>query len=219
MPPDSASRSPSRLRRRSRAPRVVPADRWQRAVGWIVDVTPFLLISVAAILWIEGPTFVLGTLRGLLGLPGGTDLPSASAAVTPGTPENGHLGDLLLLVGVLVVITAAWIGYRVIATARYGQTVGKWLVGSRVVRVDDPSRPPTLRQSWVRFLVPQTSGWLPVPGSGLVPYLTLVLHPRRRGLHDKAAGTIVVKTEPDQAQPDQAQPVQAEPVQATGENS
>ena len=108
-----------------------------------------------------------------------------------------------MLVGVLIVITAAWIAYRVIATARYGRTVGKWLVGSRVVRVDDPSRRPTLRQSWVRFLVPQTSGWLPLPGSGLVPYLTLVLHPRRRGLHDKAAGTIVVKTEPEQTELDQ----------------
>jgi len=189
--------APPRARRlaRRRPPRVVPADRWQRGVGWLIDVAPFVVVGAGAVLWIQGPDFVLGVARGLLGLPGGTDLPSPSAVLRPGSAEHDLLGKFVATTLVLALLAVAWVAYRVVATARYGRTLGKWLVGSAVVRVDDPTRRPSMRQSWTRFVVPQASGWLPLPGTGLLPYLALCVHPRRRGVHDKVAGTIVVKAD------------------------
>jgi uncharacterized RDD family membrane protein YckC len=187
------SPAPRLERRARRHPRVVPAARWQRAAGWLLDVTPFVAVAVAAVVAIEGPDFVTGVLRSLVGEQGGTGLPSISQVLRSGTPEHAHLGRLAVLVGIFCVLGGLWVLYRVVALARYGRTVGKWLVGAAVVRVDDPSRRPSYRQSWARFLVPQASGWIPLPGTGLLPYLALCLHPRRRGIHDKAAGTIVVR--------------------------
>ncbi|MCU1677081.1 MAG: hypothetical protein JWM93_1839, partial [Frankiales bacterium] len=185
----------SRRSRRRERPRVVPAARWQRAAGWLIDVTPFVLLAVGATFWIAGPSLVIGVLEDTVGMSSGTALPSPSAVLRAGTPEHHLLGELLTLAAILCLIAVAWVAYRVIATARFGRTVGKWVVGSAVVRVDDPTRPPTVKQSWVRFVVPQASGWIPLPGTGLLPYLALVVHPRRRGVHDKAAGTIVVKSD------------------------
>ncbi len=181
--------------RRLTAPRVVPADRWQRGVGWLIDVTPFLLVGAGAVLWIQGPAFVLGVARGLVGLPGGRNVPSPGQVLRNGSAEHHLLGQFAASTAVVVVLAAAWVAYRVLATARYGRTLGKWLVGSAVVRSDDPSRRPSMRQSWTRFVVPQVSGWLPLPGTGLLPYLALCVHPRRRGVHDTVAGTIVVKAD------------------------
>ncbi|MDQ1726854.1 MAG: resuscitation-promoting factor RpfA [Frankiaceae bacterium] len=200
---------------------MVPAERWQRAAGWLIDVTPFVAIGFVAVLEIQGPAFVWGLVRGLLGLPGGRDLPSLSEVLRAGSPDHHMLGALVASVVVLVLLAAGWVVYRVIATARYGRTLGKWLVGSAVVRVDDPTRRPSIRQSWTRFLVPQASGWLPLPGTGLLPYLALCVHPRRRGVHDQAAGTIVVKAEhphlPRPADPPDA--TDTDPRQSVGESS
>jgi uncharacterized RDD family membrane protein YckC len=173
----------------------VPAAVWQRAGGWLLDVVPFLVLALAAVLLIEGPDFVLGVLRSVLGTRGGTGLPSISKVLQSGTQEHQHLPRLIALVVIFCALGGLWVLYRVVALARYGRTFGKWLVGASVVRVDDPSRRPSYRQSWTRFLVPQASGWIPLPGTGLLPYLALIVHPRRRGIHDKAAGTIVVRAE------------------------
>jgi len=47
----------------------------------------------------------------------------------------------------------------------------------------------------VRALIPTAVQLVPVvgPGLSLVVYLRAVFHPLRQGLHDAAAGTIVVK--------------------------
>ncbi|MDQ1682979.1 MAG: hypothetical protein QOH99_1520 [Frankiaceae bacterium] len=204
-------------RRRRGSLRVIPAERWQRAAGWLIDVFPFVLVGGSLVLWVEGPGFVLGGLRTLLGF-SGASLPTSPGSATGTAARHSSFADLVLLVVALVLLAVAWVAYRVIATARYGQTFGKWLVGSRVVRIDDPTRPPSMKQSWRRFLVPQTAGWLPMPGTGLLPYLSLCLHPRRRGLHDKVAGTIVVKTE----RPHLPHPLQQGAIgerQSVGENS
>ena len=93
----------------------------------------------------------------------------------------------LLLVGLPAV-------YEIGLVARRGRTVGMGLFGIEVVRRLDGGRP-TLGMSAIRFLVTA------VQYTGLVPfvllvagiYLTATWHPERRGIHDRASGTVVVR--------------------------
>ena len=93
-------------------------------------------------------------------------------------------------------LPAAIIGalYEVALTAWRGQTLGKMGVGIRVVDVAGGG-PPGWRKAFVRWLVPFAMGLVPIAGAflGVLPYLWILWDPRRQGLHDKAAGTLVVK--------------------------
>lgn len=84
--------------------------------------------------------------------------------------------------------------YTVVPTAVLGQTLGKIAVGTRVV-VEADGALPGWRRSLVRWALPGLAGRLPVIGLGvsLAIMASLVWDPRRRGLHDRMAGTIVVK--------------------------
>jgi len=84
--------------------------------------------------------------------------------------------------------------YTIVPTALFGQTAGKLAVGTRVV-VDGEGSLPGWRRSGVRWLVSEGLGELPFVGLviSLVVLGSLLVDPRRRGLHDKAAGTIVVR--------------------------
>ena len=98
-----------------------------------------------------------------------------------------------------LVVTAVAALYEVVLIHLWGQTVGKRVVGVKVVRVTDGSLP-DWTASVVRYLLPVIPLLVPVPVLGivlsLVVYLAAVTHPLRRGWHDRAAGTIVVKAEP-----------------------
>ena len=84
--------------------------------------------------------------------------------------------------------------YTIVPTALLGQTPGKIAVGTRVVTEADGSLPGWTR-SMVRWALPGLAGRLPVIGLGvsLAIMASLVWDRRRRGLHDRMAGTIVVK--------------------------
>ncbi|MDQ6728675.1 MAG: RDD family protein [Actinomycetota bacterium] len=84
--------------------------------------------------------------------------------------------------------------YTVAPTALWGQTLGKVAVGTRVVTEADGSRP-GWRRSSIRWGLVGLVGRIPYVGIfvSLVVTASLVLDVRRRGLHDKAAGTIVVR--------------------------
>ena len=137
----------------------------------------------------------------------------------------GFLLDLVLLVvvsavirqqlageGALqsVVVTALIAGltpaYEIVGVARWGRTVGKTIVGTRVVVATDGSVPGWKRAA-LRWAVPwgpsYLTSWAPgvwgflslaVLGNAwlLVVYWGVLGHPRRQGLHDRVAGTIVV---------------------------
>lgn len=85
--------------------------------------------------------------------------------------------------------------YTVGPTALWGQTLGKVAVGTRVVAENDGSLP-GWRRSAIRWAIPGLLGRLPLIGIliSLAVTASLVVDPRRRGLHDKAAGTIVIRT-------------------------
>ncbi|UQX01356.1 RDD family protein [Streptomyces sp. RerS4] len=89
----------------------------------------------------------------------------------------GYLG---LLLGVVLLFA---VFYEVLPTARWGRTPGKKLLGVRVLSATT-LRPPGFGRSLLRW---STYVLLGLPGS----LACLLDRPRRRALHDRAAGTYV----------------------------
>ncbi len=100
--------------------------------------------------------------------------------------------------GSLVLVTALWLGvsllYNTSLIAIYGATIGKRVMKLSVVNREDGS-PVNWSYSAVRALIPTVAGLIPVIGlaANLAVYVRAVFHPMRQGLHDAAAGTIVVR--------------------------
>lgn len=120
-----------------------------------------------------------------------------SAAMHPTAGGLAALGPLARLFVILLVITVAGVGYRVVTTAKWGAGLGKALLGLQIVveRADGKGvEVPGWARSWKRWAVPQAPGLIPLPATGLLAYLPAARDPRRRGLHDRAAGTIVIDT-------------------------
>ena len=113
-------------------------------------------------------------------------------------PGNSNLAAIRPILGLLFILTVTAVGavaYRVVTTALWGAGLGKWLLGLRVVIDDGPAtttQPPGWGRSWRRWLIPQGTGLIPLPATGLIAYLPALRDSRRRGLHDRAAGTLVI---------------------------
>ncbi len=87
-----------------------------------------------------------------------------------------------------LVAAAYYIGF----TVSRGQTPGKMLTGTRVV-MERTGQIPNLGPSALRWVVPGVFAFLPgVSVVAAVIYGWLLFDRRRRGLHDKAAKTVVV---------------------------
>lgn len=84
--------------------------------------------------------------------------------------------------------------YQVVGIALWGQTLGKHILGIRVTAVEDLSRPGWLK-SLIRWGVFALVGWIPYVGwlISLAIILPLIWTLKHQGLHDKAAGTIVLR--------------------------
>lgn len=83
--------------------------------------------------------------------------------------------------------------YETVCVAMRGRTLGAWIMGVRIVRVDSGDLP-TWSKAGIRALLPMALQAVPVFGLALdaVVYAAALFHPRKQGLHDRAAGTIVV---------------------------
>ena len=98
------------------------------------------------------------------------------------------------VLAVSLIGVALSIAYHTVSVARFGRTVGKGLLGLRVVAL-----PAGQQVAWsyaaLRALVPSAAVLLPVVGNlaGLAVYLWAVFDKRRQGLHDKLAGTLVTQ--------------------------
>jgi uncharacterized RDD family membrane protein YckC len=93
--------------------------------------------------------------------------------------------------GLQVGVWALGVAYQVLLIAQTGQTIGKRLMSIQAVDASSGDVP-TLNQS-VRRAAPQIGAQIPFVGflAGLLPVPAL-WHPRRQGLHDRFANTIVV---------------------------
>ncbi len=102
--------------------------------------------------------------------------------------------DIPALVGPLALVFL--VAYETVMIAWRGQTIGKWVLGVRVARLVDGNAP-NLSQALMRIMLPACFLPIPIPvvdTGWLVVYLSSMYNPMRRGWHDKAAGTLVIRT-------------------------
>lgn len=134
---------------------------WIRVAAVLLD----SLVLIAAGLVVD---IVIGKVFGVQGTLLGTDL-SAPAAKTGKLIGN--------LIGIF---------YFVLFTAFGGQTLGKKVVGIKVVRMDCGE------VGFWRALLRETIGKILAMIILCIGYLMAAFHPRKRGLHDYIAGTQVI---------------------------
>ena len=102
-----------------------------------------------------------------------------------------------------IILWAVPVVYQALCIAFRGQTVGGWIMAVKVVRyVDGGPVPPY--QSLIRALLPAlpplVAGALPAAVGSLVQllqvviYLSMFFDPLMRAFHDKASGTIVIRS-------------------------
>jgi uncharacterized RDD family membrane protein YckC len=101
------------------------------------------------------------------------------------TFADGAFVYFMLMVSVLALVTAL---YEWLAIAFFGRTVGKWMVGIRVVRQDTGGKPGLLK-GFLRFIVATATAQLCYVGY-VSPFFDT--SGRLQGWHDKAAGVLVV---------------------------
>jgi uncharacterized RDD family membrane protein YckC len=107
--------------------------------------------------------------------------------------SGGRLSNREVLVGVAVSATISGM-YHALCVRFWGKTVGKSATGCVVVRVGDGG-PVDGWSACIRALIPLIAGAIPAVG----PLVTMGVYgiafidPLRQGLHDKAAGTMVVQ--------------------------
>jgi len=92
-----------------------------------------------------------------------------------------------------IALTSVAFVYQTVMITTLGRTVGKMAFGTRVVRTD--GGPVGWSASSMRALVPLSLGAIPRIGVFLsvLVYSLALWSPLRQGLHDKAAGTLVVR--------------------------
>ncbi len=143
-----------------------PASRWIRLGAAVIDGILYLL-AVSPLLVVI--------------LANGYDPANAAMAFV----SAAGLASMVLL-AVLLVVT-------LVLVHRYGQTVGKRIVGIRVVR-SDGSRATLGRIFWLRNFVNGIPSAIPFVGNFYFFVDSLfIFGPRRQCLHDLIADTIVVK--------------------------
>jgi uncharacterized RDD family membrane protein YckC len=83
----------------------------------------------------------------------------------------------------------AWVWLTILFVARNGQTIGKKLLGIKVVR-SDGSKASLGRIFWLRNVVNSVLAFIPLYG---IVDLLLIFGEARQCVHDKIADTIVIK--------------------------
>jgi uncharacterized RDD family membrane protein YckC len=108
------------------------------------------------------------------------------------TPSDSVTSRSVLIFN--IALTSAAFVYETVMIALLGRTVGKMALGTRVVRLVDGGRP-GWSEAAMRALLPLSLGSIPRVGVflGVMVYSLALWNPLRQGLHDKAAGTLVVR--------------------------
>lgn len=124
-------------------------------------------------------------------------IPSVVLIATAGDVSAGSIDLPFWAVAATALLAAA---YEIGFIAMTGQTPGKRALRIQVVDVGT-GRPPGLGGATIRYLVPSVPALLPGVGPllGLLVYLSALWSPTRQGWHDRAAGTVVVRTAARQA--------------------
>lgn len=114
---------------------------------------------------------------------------------TGGLVEPGGVARIAMAVGVLLGAV-----HQIVGVARWGRTLGKVVVGTQVV-TESADRRPSWRAAIIRWAVQAAfsfaagaAPWAALAGFAI--YGGVLWDPRRQGLHDRAAGTVVVVARP-----------------------
>lgn len=91
-----------------------------------------------------------------------------------------------------IIFVSVNFSYQFLMVGLWGRTLGKFAVGTRVIRADTGDEV-LWYSSAIRALVPLAAGVIPKIGQllNVFIYVPALVDGRRRGLHDRAAGTIV----------------------------
>jgi uncharacterized RDD family membrane protein YckC len=84
----------------------------------------------------------------------------------------------------VVLFFAIWGVYEPLCTT-FGFTLGNYIKGIRVRRMDDPSRRINIIQAFFRYLIKISLGW--------ISFLTIHFNEEKRAIHDLAVGSIMIK--------------------------
>jgi uncharacterized RDD family membrane protein YckC len=160
----------------------------QRVLARLLD---FVVVTVGYWL-IVGFFAIIGAI--LAAVSGGTAAVNNYDSYGAGLAQAGSvLGSLLA--GLFFAAVLAYV-YEIAMTTLWGRTVGKMIVGARIVRTAD-GRKPNLGNSFLRWLAPGLGALIPFLGS--LGSLLVLLSPtfdssgRRQGWHDKMASTLVIE--------------------------
>jgi uncharacterized RDD family membrane protein YckC len=167
------------------APSASLAKYGQRLGGYLLDV--LVMVPVIAVLF----AWRWGAVRPFF------DWISAHQGQTvfPTIPSAVSLQFQNALRPIAIALAGTWFAYNAIFVAWRGQTIGKMGAHAKVVRGTDGSRV-TPGRAAIRAAVPMVGTVLPFPFGLLVPlvvYGWMLFTPKRQGLHDLAAGTVVIR--------------------------
>ncbi len=145
------------------------ASRWARLFGALLD---GLIVGIAFV-----PLLFLIGFYDSFGDPNAAALPAATAFITPAV---GYVIVYILFNGYLLHTS--------------GQSIGKRILGTRIVSVQDGKILPLSRVIFLRFLPFTLAGYVPLIG----PFIALannlaIFSSSKRCLHDYVAGTKVIK--------------------------
>jgi uncharacterized RDD family membrane protein YckC len=165
------------------------AEWWRRLLGRLID-----LAAVAVVLLPIGIPMLHPSFSKLEQVASRyPNLSSAQAQSAFASAESRFLG---VLYTVSLIAAGVWFVYDAVQHAKWGQTLGKRALSTRVVSAYDgsPVRPAAaVKRAAVYALIPV----IPLLGTffALLNELWLLWDRRRQCLHDKAARTIVVRTD------------------------
>jgi uncharacterized RDD family membrane protein YckC len=171
------------------APDPTLAEWWQRLVARIVDSLIIALITSPLVIW-----FMVWYVHQL------TALIQANPDAPPNTPEFMRLELKVMGFAVLLGLTQGLLSflYDWFQHAKWGQTLGKRVMKIKVVALADRG-PVTGGSAAKRAAAYGLAPQVPLIGGAfsLINSLWLLWDkPNRQCLHDKFAGTVVIKTEP-----------------------
>jgi uncharacterized RDD family membrane protein YckC len=78
-----------------------------------------------------------------------------------------------------------WVLYEPICTAFAGATLGNFLIGIRVRKVNDRSQKISLLSAFIRVIVKSLFGWL--------SFISIHFNEQKRTLHDLASGSVMLE--------------------------
>jgi uncharacterized RDD family membrane protein YckC len=168
------------------------AEWWRRLLARVID--GVILAVIFSPLWYPPWHAFLRQLQSVLNRYPGS-LANSAAAHTAIVHAESHFFSKILVVFVLFYPVA--FAYDWVQHAAWGQTIGKRVLGTRVVMADSRANV-GVGPAGARAAVYALPGLVPFVGGlfSLLNELWLLWDPRRQCLHDKAAHTVVVKNNP-----------------------